>query len=174
MACLQLAIGLSACHSPGEYGYARVYAPFSDEQHAAAFARDYDAAALQRAPREWKGKPISVFGIVRTRSDGPNGAAYLTLSVRKPAKRNWCKNGDSDSCRVTVGQHELGVVHALVTLRSGDDIGKHSVQPDSLVRVIGVLGDNVDSADGMPILHASYYRHWPEGEYVTKSPEPAH
>lgn len=169
-----LALALVACHSPGAYGYARVYAPLSDEQHAAEHAKDYDAIAMQRAPQQWKGKPISVFGVVTSRSSGPGGQAYLTLSVRKLAARNWCKSNDSDSCRVTVGKHELGVVHALVTLRSGDDIGKHCVQPDSLVRVIGPLGDSVDPNDGMPILHASYYRHWPRGEYVTRTPEPDH
>lgn len=167
-AWLLLALGALACGS-GEYGHARLYTPLSGERQAAMHAKAYDAVAMQRDPRVWQGKPISVFGVVKSRNSGPDGAAYLTLSVRKLAKHNWCKTKDPDSCRVTVGKQELGVVHALAKLSSGDDIGKHSVQPDSLLRVIGVLGDTVDPNDGMPVLHATYYRHWPQGQYVARS-----
>lgn len=162
-----LVFAAAACHSPGPYGYARVYSPLGDEQKAAAHATDYDPARVTRNPGAWKGKPVSVFGVVRSRSDGPGGAAYLTLSVRKLAAHNHCATRDDDSCRVTVGNHELAVVHALVKLSSRDDIGKESVAPDSLVRVIGRIGDSVDPNDGMPVIHADYYRHWPKSEYVT-------
>jgi hypothetical protein len=41
------------------------------------------------------------------------------------------------------------------------------LQVGALVRVIGKLSDNVDATDGMPVIVASYYRHWPRNYYVT-------
>lgn len=161
------ALLLVGCHSAGLYGHARTYVPLSDEAEAAQHAKAYDPVMAQRSPDNWKGKTVSVFGVVKQRSPGPGGAADLTLSVRTLAARNLCANSSQESCRVTVSDHEDAVIHALVKLRTSDNIGKHSVGIGSLMRVIGVFNDEVDPNDGTPVLRATYYRHWPHNFYVT-------
>jgi len=158
---------VAGCHSAGLYGHARTYAPLSDEADAAQHAKPYDPVMAQRMPEQWKGKPVSLFGVVKRRNPGPGGAADLTLSVRTLEPRNLCSNSSEDSCRVTVSDHEYAVIHALAKLRTDDNIGKNSVGIGSLVRVIGVIGDEVDASDGTPVLRATYYRHWPRDFYVT-------
>jgi hypothetical protein len=66
-----------------------------------------------------------------------------------------------------VGEREQALVHAHVKLESEDDIGRKSVGAGSLLRVIGVIGDEVDPNDGAPVLRATYYRHWPRSFYLT-------
>jgi hypothetical protein len=113
---------------------------------------------------------VALFGVVTSRAPGPGGAAYLTLSVRKLEPRNLCSNAnDEDTCRVTVSDRDFGVVHALVQLRGTDDMGEKSVGVGSLVRVAGVFGEDVDPADGAPVLRATFYRHWPRYYFVTRS-----
>ncbi len=121
----------------------------------------------KRSPDQWKGKTVSLFGVVIGRSPGGGGNAEVKLGVRTLEPRNLCDSTDDDSCRVTVGEREHAIVHALLHLRAEDDIGEHSLGPQSLVRVVGVLTDNVDPSDGEPVLKATYYRHWPRGFYVT-------
>lgn len=168
---LALAALLAAgCHSAGPYGHAFNYAPLSDEEEAVAKAREYDPVMFQRNPVEWHKSPVWLFGVVTRRAPGPNGAAYLTMSVRRLEGRNLCENGnDEDSCRVTVSDADFGVVHAVVSLKPDDDVGPTSIGINSLVRLVGTFGEEVDSSDGGPILRASYYRHWPQFFYVTKS-----
>jgi hypothetical protein len=122
---------------------------------------------IEREPEAWRRSPISVFGVVKERSEAPGGSAYLTLSVRTLAERNLCDELDEDTCRVTVSQHEHAVVHAVAKLRPEDALGKLSLVQGSLVRVIGKLTDGVDKNDGTPVLQAVYYRHWPRNYYVT-------
>jgi hypothetical protein len=160
----------SACHSAGPYGHAVNYVPLSDEEDAIAGAKEYDPVMFQRMPEEWHGKPVSLFGVVTARAPGQNGAAYVRLSVRRVESRNLCNNmNDEDSCRVTVSDRDFGVVHALLTLRPDDDVGPKSIGVNSLVRLVGTFGEEVDTGDGGPILRATYYRHWPPFFYVTKS-----
>ena len=158
---------LLACHSAGPYGYSRAYQPLSAEDSAAAGSREYDPVMAARDKDDWKKHPVSLFGIVKTRTQGKDGSAYLTLSMRTLSERNLCEDFDEDTCRVTVSEHEHALVHAAVKLASEDDIGAHSIGPGSLVRVIGKLGDEVDAEDGGPVLRASYYRHWPRNFFVT-------
>lgn len=167
LAAFLTATALAGCHSAGPYGYARVYAPLSDEEDAAEGAKEYDPVMMEREPGAWKGQRVSVYGVVKQRGQAAGGMAYLTLSVRTLATRNLCDQMDEDSCRVTVSDHEFAVLHAMVKLRPGDDIGQASLAPGSLVRVIGKLTEDVDKADGTQILQASYYRHWPHNFYVT-------
>ncbi len=159
---------LAACSSAGPYGYSPTYTPLDEEETAAAGAKEYDPVMAKRFPEEWKDKPVSIFGIVtdRGRAQGARGTR-LTLSVRTLATRNLCDEGGEETCRVTVSDREHAVVHAIVNLRSEDDIGEKSVGLGSLVRVIGKLTDVVDNNDGNPIISASYYRHWPVHHYVT-------
>jgi hypothetical protein len=121
----------------------------------------------KRSPDKWKGKTLSVFGVVLDRTAGTTGNTEAKLSVRTLEARNLCESGDEDSCRVTVSEHEHAIVHVLVKLGTEDDIGAHSVGPASLLRIVGRLTDEVHASDGEPVLQATYYRHWPRGFYVT-------
>jgi hypothetical protein len=70
---------------------------------------------------------------------------------------------------VTVSDADFGLVHAQAVLHGEDDVGEHSVGGGSMVRLVGTFGEEVDPNDGGPIMHVTYYRHWPRGFYVTKS-----
>ena len=158
----------AGCGGAGPYGHATHYAPLSDEESAAKGARDYDPVMYARVPEEWKKHRTSLFGVVASRSPGPGGAAYLTVTVRRLEPRNLCDSWRSeDTCRVTVSDRDFGMVHALARLKPEDDVGEISLGPGSLVRVIGTFGQDVDPGDGGPILRADYYRHWPRGYFVT-------
>lgn len=168
-ALFALIVGLSACRSGGPYGHLVNYAPTSDEEKAIAGAREYDAVMYGRQQEEWRNKPVVFFGIVTNRGAG-NGGAYLTLSVRRLAPRNLCDNGnDEDSCRTTVSDAEFGVVHAIASFSTEDDVGEHSVGVGSMLRVVGTLGEDVDPNDAAPVLRVKFYRHWPRGFYVTQA-----
>jgi len=163
---------VSACSSAGPYGYSRTYVPLSPEDDAADGAHEYDPVMAERDRAEWKKHKVSVFGVVTKRAEGANGMAYLTLSVRTLEARNLCEALDEQTCRVTVGEHEFAVVHALLKLSPTDDIGEKSVNRGSLVRVLGKLTDDVDPNDGTPVMKADYYRHWPRNFFVTTASRP--
>jgi hypothetical protein len=166
LAALLLSAG---CHSAGQYGYARSYDPLSEEEDAVEGAREFDPIMMEREPESWRGTKLSIFGVVKGRSQAPGGGAYLTLSVRRLLDRNLCDSMDEDTCRVSVTDHEFGLIHAVVKLTPEDDLGKLSLSSGSLVRVIGTLTDDVDKNDGMQVLKGSYYRHWPRNYFVTDS-----
>lgn len=161
------ALTVASCHSGGQYGYAQTYDPLSEEDDAAEGAREFDPVMMEREPESWRGTKLSIFGVVKARSQAPGGGAYLTLSVRRLLDRNLCDSQDQDTCRVSVTDHEFGLLHATVKLAPEDDIGKLSLGAGSLVRVIGTLTDDVDKNDGMQVLKGSYYRHWPRNYFVT-------
>lgn len=171
MRLFALGVGLVAlsCGSAGPYGHSRTYSELSEEESAASGAADYDPVMAKRSPEKWKSKTVSAFGVVVQRGSGPGGANEVKLSLRTLETRNLCESSDEDTCRVTVSDHEHGVVHAMLRLKAEDDLGEHSVGPGSLVRVIGVIADSVDPSDGEPVLQANYYRHWPRGFYVTNA-----
>ncbi len=159
-----------ACGGAGPYGHAVSYVPLGDEEKAAKGATEYDPVMVQRQPEQWRGKPVSVFGVVTQRGSGAGGAAYLTVSVRRLEPRNLCESHEDEStCRVTVSDADFGLVHINVALHGEDDVGEHSVGGGSLVRVIGTFGEDTDPNDGGPILRGTYYRHWPRNFYVTKA-----
>lgn len=163
-------LALAACHGAGPYGYATSYAPTGDEEKALAGARDYDPVMFARETGPARQQPVSLFGVVSSRSVSPGGQVSLTLTVRRLEPRNLCANGDDAStCRVTVTDQDFGIVHARVSLRPEDDVGERAVGNGSLVRLVGTFGDAVDPTDGAPVLRASFYRHWPRHFYVTKS-----
>jgi hypothetical protein len=169
LACGVLAALCStACSSGGPYGYGRTYSPLSAEDSAVEGSKDYDPVMVRRLPDDWRNKPVNLFGIVVKRDEGRDGLSDLTLSVRRLAARNLCETGDEDSCRVTVGDHELARVHVLAPVAKDDDVGSSRLQPRSLVRIVGQLEDQPDKTDGADVLLASYYRHWPPGHYVTE------
>jgi hypothetical protein len=161
---------LTGCRSAGPYGYSAQYAPSADEKTASTGAREYDPVMYAREAESWRKSKAALFGVVTSRAPGPGGAAYLTLKVRKLETRNLCSNAnDEDTCRVTVSDRDFGVVHVLTKLAPDDDMGEHSTGAGSLVRVVGTFGEDVDPADGAPIMRASYYRHWPRYFFVTRS-----
>jgi hypothetical protein len=155
------------CHSPGPYGYSKVYSPLDEEDTAAAEAKEYDPVMAERFADEWRASSVSLFGVVQNRTQGPGGKTDLTLSMRSLSPRNLCDEGGEETCRVTVSEREHAIVHALVSLRKGDDVGKHSVGPGSLVRIVGRIADDVGESDGTPVFQVTYYRHWPQHFYVT-------
>jgi len=163
---------LLGCHSAGPYGYSRAYSPLDAEQDAAEGAREYDPVMAERDKADWKKQKLSVFGLVGKRSAGPGGTAYVTLSVRTLEQRNLCEELDEATCRVTVGEREFAVVHALLKLSPADDLGEKSIGRGSLVRVLGRLTDEVDPDDGTPVIKAEYYRHWPRNFFVTTASRP--
>jgi hypothetical protein len=158
------------CHGAGPYGHAPQYAETGDEGAAVAGAREYDPVMVEREPDEWRKGKTAVFGVVESRAAGPGGQALLKLRVKRLEARNLCVSAaDEDTCRVTVSDKDFGVVWALVRLHGEDDVGPHSVGPRSLLRIAGRIGQDVAPADGAPILHADWYRHWPAFFYVTSS-----
>jgi hypothetical protein len=169
MKAIAAALLLCSCASGGPYGHSPVYSPLDEEEKAAEGARDFDPVMAKRSPENWKGKTVSLFGVVVARTPGTAGNSEVKLSVRTLEPRNLCDSPDEDTCRVTVSDREYAVVHALLHLNGEDDIGEHSVGMQSLVRIVGTLNDGVDPADGEPILSAKYYRHWPRGFYVTNA-----
>lgn len=167
---LALATGVAGCRSAGPYGYSAKYTPASDEVTASNGAREYDPVMYAREAESWRKSKAALFGVVTSRAPGPGGAAYLTLKVRKLETRNLCSNAnDEDTCRVTVSDRDFGIVHVLTKLAPEDDIGEKSAGVGSLVRVVGMFGEDVDPADGGPVMRASYYRHWPRYFYVTRA-----
>jgi hypothetical protein len=68
-----------------------------------------------------------------------------------------------------VSDRDFGVMHALLKLAPDDDIGPLSVGIGSMLRIIGTFAQEADPTDGAPILHATFYRHWPRYFYVTKA-----
>jgi hypothetical protein len=166
--CVALAFfSLFGCSSAGPWGFSRVYSPLSEEEDIAEGARDYDPVMAAREPESWRGVNVSAFGVVMDRAQSAGGAADLTLGLRTLSERNLCDSPADDSCRVTVSDRDFATFHASVKLRPGDDIGKQSVQVGALVRVIGKLADGPNPRDGLPVIQAIYYRHWPRMYYVT-------
>jgi hypothetical protein len=141
-----------------------------EETAAAAGARDYDPVMVLRQPEEWRKGKVVLFGVVAGRSAGPGGQALLRLMVRRLEPRNLCENAnDDDSCRVTVSDKDFGVVWALASLHGDDDVGPRAVGQRSLLHVVGTVGQDVSETDGAPIVHATYYRHFPSMSYVTRA-----
>lgn len=170
--CLLALLFVTGCSSAGPYGFSRTYSPLGAEEDAAEGAKEYDPVMAERDKAEWKKSKVSLFGIVNKRAEGPGGMAYVTLSVRTLEVRNLCEELDEATCRVTVGEREFAVVHALLKLSPSDDLGEKSLNRGSLVRVLGKLTDEVDPEDGTPVLKAEYYRHWPRNFFVTTASRP--
>jgi hypothetical protein len=168
-----LAMATVSCHGAGPYGHSPRYAELDEETTATAGAREYDPVMVERQPEEWRKGTVTLFGVVESRAAGPGGQALLKLGVRRLDPRNLCQNEhDDDTCRVTVSDKDFGVVYALVQVRGDDDVGPHSVGMRSLVRIAGTLAQDVSPSEGAPIVHATWYRHWPVYFYVTRSSAP--
>ncbi|MBX3233094.1 MAG: hypothetical protein KIT84_13065 [Labilithrix sp.] len=169
LALALLGLSVVGCGGGGKYGYSPKYIPTDSEEAALKGARDYDPVMYNREPEVWRKGTVTLFGVVTARAPGNGGMATVGLSVRRLEPRNLCENGnDDDTCRVTVSDKDFGTVRALVPLKGEDDVGEHSVAVGSLLRVVGKIGEDVDES-GMPVLRASFYRHWPRYFYVTRA-----
>src|SRR5690349_2443860 len=93
-----LSLASLGCSSAGPYGYSRDYSPLSAEEDAVEDAREYDPVMVQRDPDDWKKSKVMLFGVVRSRSEGPGGTAYLSLGMRSLAARNLCDDFEEDTC----------------------------------------------------------------------------
>jgi hypothetical protein len=165
-----LASLVAACHGAGPYGHSPNYVEIDDETAAVAGAREYDPVMAQRQPDEWRAGKTTLFGVVESRTAGPGGQVLLKLGVRRLELRNLCGNmNDDDTCRVTVSDGDFGTVWAVVALHREDDVGPKAIGLRSLVRIVGTIGQDVSPTDGAPLIHATWYRHWPPMFYVTKS-----
>jgi hypothetical protein len=156
-----------ACASGGQWGHSPKYQPLSEEEAALEGSTEYDPVMASRSPDKWRNKSIHLFGIVTERKAAPGGLADVTLSMRALEPRNLCETSEDDSCRVTVSEREHARVHVLLNLRPNGDIGAESVGTMSLLRVVGKLVDEPSAQDGLPVIRADYYRHWPRNYYVT-------
>jgi hypothetical protein len=173
LATILISSATAGCHGAGPYGHSPRYVELSEETAAVSGAREYDPVMVERQPEEWRKGKVVLIGVVESRTAGPGGQALLKLSVRRLDPRNLCENeNDDDTCRVTVSDKDFGAVSALVQVRGDDDVGPHAVGQRSLLRIVGTLGQDVSPADGTPILHATYYRHWPVYFYVTRASAP--
>ncbi|HTM46222.1 MAG TPA: hypothetical protein VL137_14780 [Polyangiaceae bacterium] len=155
------------CASGGQWGHSPSYEPLDEEETALQGSTEYDPVMATRSPEKWKNKPVHLFGIVVGRKPAEGGLADVTLSMRTLEPRNLCEEHEEDSCRVTVSEREHARLHALLKLKSEDDIGPESVGSQSLVRIVGVINQSASSADGSPVIQVRYYRHWPRNYYVT-------
>ena len=170
VAFVVLALGLAACAGPGPYGYARTYAPTSGEEAATKDAVPLDPAMLGE-PALAHGKPVVFFGVVQRRgaASRPTDGVVLVVSLRRMEDRNLCESAQSErTCRVTVSDAAFGETSVVVQLAGDDDAGEHAVGPGSLVRVVGAVGGAFDET-GAPLVKATWYRHWPHGQYVTRA-----
>lgn len=155
------------CGGAGRWGHARSYVPTSSEKSATEGVRDLDAPMAMLKPEQWRGQKVKFFMVVDERRPGPGGAAYLTGKLHTLNEINGCENKyDEDSCRVTIKPTGHDVVHAVVRLAGDDDVGELRVGTGSLVRVVGVLGEQTDPDDGKLVVQASWYRQWPIGYYA--------
>lgn len=165
-----LTLLLLGCAGAGPYGYARSYAPIAGEEAAARNAKPLDPEMLAE-PARFADVPLTLFGVVEKRGSAstPNHA-FLTLSLRRLEGRNLCANAnDERSCRVTVSDAAFGEVPVVIELASEDADGEHAIGPGSLVRIVGVLGSDFDAVGGGALVHGTWYRHWPRGQWVTRA-----
>jgi hypothetical protein len=163
-----LAGGLG-CASPGPYGYSRTYTPHDAESDALRTAAEFDPVMAERRHAIWAGKSVALFGIVEEVKAQPDGAWNLKLSMRRLEPRNLCASPSEDSCRVTVSDRQYSIVRAILRPHPEDVSGKHRLREGSLLRVIGILHEELAPKDQLAIIRTTYYRHWPIQHYVTSS-----
>lgn len=154
------------CAGAGPYGYARSYAPLSEEQPWIARAQDPVYDDVRRMPESYRGEVISFFGVV-TAISTEHAETRIAMQVRTHQDRHLCDDESERSCRVTVNARDGGPFTAIVQLRPDDLSGENRVQVNSLLRVFGTVVSGEYDSDGGPVLRAAYYRHWPRGQYVT-------
>ena len=153
--------GLSACGG-GQWGYAREYDPWSDEEDLLEGTTALTYEEVRRDPADFRSAKVAWFGTVETIGDGQIELAFRTLSAR-----NLCSDESAGSCRVTVNERKGGPFIVKLTLRPEHTEGPDRVWEGTLMRVIGSPTGELDPETGGPVIDAEWYRHWPHGKYVT-------
>jgi hypothetical protein len=161
-----LALGLVGCFNPGPYGFDRVYRPLAAEQGHLDQAEQLTYQDVLREPNAYQNVEIAWFGVITAVGPAKGGVTSVSLQLRAHQARHLCRDDSRASCRVTVGQTDLGAFTALVTLRPEDTEGRKRVGPGGLLKIYGAPSAERDG-DNVPVLVASYYRYWPIGSYVT-------
>ena len=160
---------LSACGGGGRFGYARTYTYYGNEEHFARQANNdavYDE--VRRLPDHFNHQLLSWFGVVTDVAAGPNGAARIGLQLRTHQERHLCEDETDGSCRVTISEADGGAFTVVIDhLPPEDQLGENRMQAGSLIHVYGRLVPGEYDANGGPVLHSEFYRHWPRGQYVT-------
>jgi len=156
----------AGCFNAGPYGYDRVYRPLASEQGHYDAAEQLTYQDVLREPNAYAHTEVAWFGVVSSVSAGPSGTSVVYLQLRAHQARHLCREESRDSCRVTVGQADLGAFSVELVLHPEDELGRKRVGPGSLLKVYGTPSPEREG-DNMPMLISTYYRHWPIGTYVT-------
>ena len=159
---------LTVCCGGNQYGYAREYAPLSEEKPYYKKAENAGYEEVRRDPIVFLEKLITWYGVV-TKVDEkalPDGRVKVSMTLRIHQQRHLCENEFESSCRVTVSERSGGPFTALMKIRPEDSEGAKRIYTGSLLNIYGVPNGDFDD-EGGPVLNARYYRHWPRGAYVT-------
>lgn len=167
-ALVAMTLAATGCAGAGRYGYARTYAPLSDEEGwIARSSNDAVYDEVRRMPEQYRGQTLSFFGVVTGVQAGEQGQTRVALQIRTHQERHLCEDETDRSCRVTVSERDGGPFTAVLTLRPEDTTGENRVQVFSLMRVFGTLVQGEYDDQGGAVIRGEFYRHWPRGEYVT-------
>lgn len=166
--CAALTLASLGCAGAGRFGYARSYSPLDDERAWLSRTDEAIYDDVRRNPDAYRERVVDFFGVVTEVQGGRGGEpSRVALQIRTHQPRHLCADEAESTCRVTVSASNGGPFTALVPLRDEDTAGENRVQVNSLLRVYGTVVQGEYDANGGPVLRASYYRHWPRGEYVT-------
>ncbi|MCA9601532.1 MAG: hypothetical protein R3A78_03460 [Polyangiales bacterium] len=161
-----LVVALLGCGA-GPYGYARDYEPLGEEDDLLEHTRQTTYEDVRRDPTRFQGNELGWFGVVDDLRSVGAGVYRLRMTYRTLRPRNLCSDETSGSCRVTVNERAGGEFDVLVRLRATDEApGEHRLWAGSLLRVFGKVEPELAEGD-IPVIQATWYRHWPAGTYVT-------
>lgn len=159
-----VSVAALGCGGAGPYGYARTYEPLGDEEGFHTRASNVNFAAVAGDPLGYSTELISWFGVVDEVERGQDGAE-VAVSMRLHQARHLCAQQESDSCRVTVSDREVG---RFVVTVSATTHGAHlgELARGALVHVYGSpLAEG--STSEVVALDPAYVRVWPPATYVT-------
>ena len=161
------ALVLAGCGGGGQYGYSRSYVYAGGEEQYARRAAEPVYDEVRRMPHNHHDELISWFGVVTDVSAGDGTLTRVAMETRTHQERHLCEDTEESTCRVTVSEQNGGAFTAVVQLSPEDQHGENRVQVGSLLRIYGQLVPEQYDAAGGPVLRATFYRHWPRGQYVT-------
>lgn len=152
------------CGGAGPYGYARTYEPLGDEEGFHTRASNVNFAAVAGDPMGYSTELISWFGVVDEVKRG-EGGTEASVSMRLHQARHLCSLPESDSCRVTVSDREVGRFVVTVTATT------HGAHLEKLGRgaLVHVYGSPLPEGSSSEVvaLDPAYVRVWPPATYVT-------
>jgi hypothetical protein len=143
-----------------------VYRPLPAEQGHIDSASQLTYQDVLRDPANHVNTEIAWFGVVTSVSGRADGTTTVRLQLRTHQSRHLCRDEERSSCRVTVGQGDLGAFVVDLKLTPEESLGRERVAPGSLMKIYGMPAAERDD-DNVPVIIPTYYRHWPVGRYVT-------